>query len=103
MGLVFDEATSGALMCFDNVRAIAPDGHDVMNDKGPTPWRITTISPATGAPVGKADQVTLQLEPVDPTAPPAFRPCDWVTAAEAAGFLGVQSVATLPVGDERFR
>jgi hypothetical protein len=101
VGLVLGQATSGALICFDNVRALAPGGHDVMNDKGPTgPWRITAISPAGGTPVGKADQVTLELAPEDPTAPPAFRPCDWVTTTEAANFLGVQSVSAWPVGDE---
>jgi hypothetical protein len=97
--------TSGALICFDDVRAIAPDGHDVMNDKndimnGGTNmlWRIAAITPASGTPVGKADQVTLRLDPADRT--PALRPCDWVTTSEAAAILGVPSVSTLPSGDE---
>lgn len=101
VGLVFSQATSGALICFDNVAAMAPDGHNVMSDRGPTgPWRITATSPASGTPVGRADQVTLQLAPEDPTTPPAFRPCDWVTTTEAADFLGVQAVSASPVGDQ---
>jgi hypothetical protein len=101
VGLIFSQATSGALICFDNVRAIATDGHDLMTDKGPTgPWRISAISPASGTPVGRADPVTLQLAPEDPAATPAFRPCDWVTTTEAANFLGVQSMTSTPLGDE---
>jgi hypothetical protein len=101
VGLDFDQAAKGALMCFDGIRAIAPDGHDVMNDKGsPRSWSITAISPTSGTPVGKSDQVTLQLAPEDVSAAPAFRPCDWVTTSEAARLLAVQSVSALPVGDQ---
>lgn len=101
VGLDFDQAAKGALMCFDGIRAIAPDGHDVMNDKGPPrSWSITAISPTSGTPVGKSDQVTLQLAPEEVSAAPAFRPCDWVTTSEAARLLGVQSVSALPVGDQ---
>jgi hypothetical protein len=35
-----------------------------------------TLTPASSA------------QPADPAAPPAFRPCDWVTTAEASDILG---------------
>jgi hypothetical protein len=43
--------------------------------------------------------VTLQLAGIDRTAPPAFRPCDWVTTSEAASLLGRPVTATAR-GDE---
>jgi hypothetical protein len=95
----------GALLCWDDVRAIAPDGHDPLNnpndgDKG-VEYRITDISPAPGTPVGRKDVITAHVVPEPlPAAHPAFFPCNWVTADEAARFLGVSSVTVVPAGDE---
>lgn len=38
------------LTCFDNINAIAPDGHDVMNDpvNWAYTWKITSMSPPAG-------------------------------------------------------
>ena len=100
-GAIFDDASTGALACWDNVKAIAPDGHDVAN--GPAndgAYRITSVSPAPGTPIGHSDVVTLHVVPVDVTASPAFHPCDWVTEDQAAKFLGVSSTSATPAGDE---
>jgi hypothetical protein len=102
VGVMFDDAYSGSLSCWENVKALAPDGHDVVDApvKEAT-YRITDISPAPGTPTGRNDWLTLHVVPVDlPTAPLSFHPCDWVTADEAARFLGVQSTEVSPVGDE---
>jgi hypothetical protein len=32
-GLILNDASTGALGCWDNLAAIAPDGHDVENDR----------------------------------------------------------------------
>ena len=45
-GEIFDDAATGALAYWDNLTAIAPDGHDVAN--GPAnhgSYRITSVSP----------------------------------------------------------
>lgn len=103
-GLILGDADVGALGCWDNIRAIAPDGHDAESDpedmtQGRT-YRITDVSPAPGTLIGRADTVTLKVVPVDLLAvAPALHPCDWITTDEAAKFLGA-SVTTEPVGDE---
>ena len=81
-------AGGGALTCWDDIRSFGPDGQDASH-KYLGPQRITAVSPPPGTPIGRHDLVTLQLPPIDYKAPPAFRPCDWVTASEAASFLGV--------------
>jgi hypothetical protein len=51
--------------CVPNIAAIAPDGHDVMNDKmnsGQT-WRITSQSPPAGTPVAENQTITLKVAP----------------------------------------
>jgi hypothetical protein len=99
-GLDFDDAGTGSLACWENLKAIAPDGHDVANTPGNNgPYRITDVSPAPGTPIGRNDSVTLHVVPIDLTAAPAFHPCDWVTADEAARFLGEPSTSTVPTGD----
>jgi hypothetical protein len=45
--------------------------------------------------------VTVHLETVDLTSPPAFRPCDWVTPEEAAAHLGVIPIANTAEGDQQ--
>jgi hypothetical protein len=92
----------GALECWDNVRGVAPDGHDPVNNPAKpveATYRITAASPLPGTSIGRHDVVTIQLAAVDPKAAPASRPCDWVTISEAAGFLG-GPVTARPSGDE---
>jgi hypothetical protein len=92
----------GALGCWDNVRGVAPDGHDPINNPahpGDVAYRITAVSPVAGTPIGRHDVVTVQLAVVDTKAPPAIRPCDWVTTDEAASILG-WPVSAEPHGDE---
>jgi hypothetical protein len=92
----------GALGCWADVRAVAPDGHDPINSPagpGDGDYRITAVSPQPGTPVEHHDVVTVQLADVDPKAPAAFQPCDWVTADEAAAILR-GPVSTRPQGDQ---
>ena len=105
-GLLFDTsrkqivtgAEGGALACWDNVRSVTQDGQDAQKLLGPQ--QITSISPSAGTPVGRHDPVTVAVAPVDYSAPPAFRPCDWVTTSEATTFLGMPEPAiTAPSGD----
>ena len=88
----------GALVCWDSIRSFNPDGQE-SHDYGPQ--RITAVSPPPGTTLGRHDLVTLQLTPIDYKAPPAFRPCDWVTASEAAGFLGVPEPVKTETLDDR--
>jgi hypothetical protein len=104
VGAILDDAASGSLACWGNLKAIAPDGHDAENNSTKedldATYRITGVSPPPGTPIGRSDWVTVQIVPVDLFGtPPAFRPCDWVTTDEATNLLG-DTVATLPVGDE---
>ena len=101
VGIIFDDAVTGSLSCWDNLKAITPDGHNVFNGAAKGTYQITDVSPAAGTPIARNDWVTLHIVPVDlPSAPPAFHPCDWVTVAEAAKFLGDPSATTDPVGNE---
>lgn len=96
------QALDGSLFCFNLAKATAPDGHDVLQDvvsRAPN-YRITSVFPPSGASVGPADAVTVQVVAVDQSEPPASRPCDWVTTDEAAKFLGAQSATTMSVGDQ---
>lgn len=94
-----------SLICWDDVRAVAPDGHDPLNhpndgDKGVV-YPITDISPAPGTMVGRKDVITAQVVPEAlSAAQPAFFPCGWVTTDEAAGLLGGSPTTALPTGDE---
>jgi hypothetical protein len=103
VGTVIGDA--GALLCWDDVRAIAPDGHDPVNqpndsDKG-IAYRITDISPAPGTPAGRKDVITAHVVPEALlAAQPAFYPCNWVTADEAASFFADSSTTVDPTGDE---
>jgi hypothetical protein len=47
---------------------------------------VTTMVIAAAATV--AFSPTSSAQPTDPAAPPAFRPCDWVTTSEASDILG---------------
>ncbi|OBJ62342.1 hypothetical protein [Mycobacterium sp. 1423905.2] len=72
------------------------DGRDPSRDKT---YRVTAVSPPAGTPLGRFDAVSVELAEVDPSAPPASRPCDWVTTTEAAGIMG-GPVSAKPDGDE---
>lgn len=96
------QAKDGALACFDNITTYAPDGHDPLkNPAKPAEktYRIIAVSPAVGTPIGRHDQVTLDLVEVDSRESSAFRPCDWVTTKEAAGIMG-GSVTAEPYGGQ---
>ncbi|MGW3917242.1 PASTA domain-containing protein [Streptomyces sp. NPDC005070] len=51
------------LMCFDNIEAMAPDGHDVMTDPGSGlgAWTVVSSSPGPGAKVRITTPITLEL------------------------------------------
>jgi hypothetical protein len=103
VGHPLDQAYSGALACFRGTRGHAADGHNPLehySDYNVNPYRITAISPPSGSPVGANDPVTVEVVAVAPTEAPAFSPCSWVTAGEAAGVLGVASVDAQPRRDQ---
>ncbi|MGV9427085.1 hypothetical protein ACWDO7_22715 [Streptomyces sp. NPDC003656] len=52
-----------SLDCFDHIRAIAPDGHDVMDDPANTAytWKIVSSTPAAGAQVRLSTPITLKV------------------------------------------
>ena len=51
------------LQCFDNVKAIAPDGHDAMNDpaRDANTWKITSMTPSSGTMVPRDQQINLTV------------------------------------------
>ncbi|MEE3062671.1 MAG: hypothetical protein VYA67_01730 [Actinomycetota bacterium] len=58
--------TDSTTSCFTNISAIAPDGHDVMNDtiNAPVPfgwWKIATQSPSAGTGVQMDAQIKLTV------------------------------------------
>jgi hypothetical protein len=83
------------LQCLHGVRWVGPDGsivpaYDADNAHLKDGWlfRIGSVSPPPGAPVGPNDPVTVNLSRVDHNESPAFHPCDWLSTTEAAGLLG---------------
>src|SRR5258705_5690862 len=80
---------------------VGPDRRILAGTAGGALLRIASASPAPGTPVGQQDQVTVQLESVDLTPPPAYRPCEWVTPEKAAAHLGVTPIATTADGDHQ--
>ncbi len=90
VGRLLYQVKDGSLGCWDHIRAVAPDGHDPLSQ--PTrpshgqekAYRISAVSPAVGTPVDRHGIVTVELVEADASAPSGLRPCDWVTAAEAA-------------------
>ncbi|MET7988351.1 MULTISPECIES: hypothetical protein [unclassified Streptomyces] len=57
------EPLSKELMCFDNLEALAPDGHDVMTDAagGLGAWIVVSSTPGPGAKVRPTTPITLEL------------------------------------------
>lgn len=51
------------LKCFDNIQAVAPDGHDVMSDPGSGlgAWTVVSSTPGPGDKVGINTPITLEL------------------------------------------
>lgn len=83
-------------------RCPAPDGHDPLHSPAQPAektYRIVAVSPGAGTPTGRHDAVAVELAELDPTQPAAFRPCDWVTGAEAGRVLG-GPVNLEPYGDQ---
>ncbi|MRH93344.1 hypothetical protein GFY24_39025 [Nocardia sp. SYP-A9097] len=53
-GKVAMQLIFGAFSCFDKVSALAPDGHDIMNDSsGVSDWRIVDVSPISGTKIAR--------------------------------------------------
>ncbi|MFG2441061.1 hypothetical protein [Streptomyces sp. NPDC048508] len=61
-GKTFDSMSSG-LVCFDRLKALAPDGHDVMADAANAAgeWVIVSSKPSPGASVRISTPITLKL------------------------------------------
>jgi hypothetical protein len=59
------DPVSKQLRCFDNLKALAPDGHDVMNAPADEAhlWTMTTSHPGAGAQVRRTTPITLMLRP----------------------------------------
>ena len=68
--VLYQVTREGALGCWDNLRGVAPDGHDpIKNPNYPEKtYRITAVTPPPGTLVGRYDLVTVQLAEVDSTA-----------------------------------
>lgn len=102
VGRLLYQAKDGTLGCWDNVRGVAPDGHDPLHSPAQPAektYRVVGVSPAAGTPIGRHDPVTVDLADLDPREPAAFRPCEWVSETEARGLMGGQ-VTLEPYGDQ---
>jgi hypothetical protein len=106
VGSIFDEEYEfGQFACLLGVRAVAPDGR-VLYEQGRHVWgvgpeRIVSVSPPPDTPVGRTDPVTVNVvfEDSKTAAPSGYRPCDWVSTAEAENFLGKAPMHTETTGD----
>ncbi|MFE9127083.1 DUF3761 domain-containing protein [Streptomyces sp. NPDC007148] len=72
------------LQCFDHVKALAPDGHDVMKDSAndAQEWTIVSSKPANGAQVRISTAITLTLRAPGETASPTPSHTRSVTATK---------------------
>ncbi|MEC4764771.1 PASTA domain-containing protein [Mycobacterium sherrisii] len=63
VGYNLDHLNTDILECFDNVTAIASDGHDAMNDPANQAytWKITSMSPPAGTLVPMDQQIKLTV------------------------------------------
>lgn len=66
-GKTFDSMSSD-LVCFDRLKALAPDGHDVMADAANAAgdWVIVSSDPGPGASVRMSTPITLKLRAPKP-------------------------------------
>jgi hypothetical protein len=99
VGILFEDAYSGSLMCWDDVKAIARDGHDVATSSDDMTqgrsYRIVDISPKPGTLIGQNDSVTVHVVPASlNSAQKSIYPCDWLTNDEAATILGGSSTTS---------
>jgi hypothetical protein len=63
-------SNDSVLICFDNVVATAPDGHDAANDPENIAytWKVTSMSPPAGTMVPRNQKISLTVVH-DPNAP----------------------------------
>jgi beta-lactam-binding protein with PASTA domain len=107
VGLIFDgKYEFGQLACLDGVRAIGPDGKIVYahgRSSGVGTDRIVAVSPPPGTPIGRHDQVTVNVAPEEYNSVPSsgLRPCDWVRTTEASALLGDLPVTTSTLADQK--
>ncbi len=105
VGLTIDRLSPDIqpLTCLGGVTLVGPDGSSSSGTDAGQLLRIEAVSVAPGTPVGRDDPVTVTVATADtagePAGEPAYRPCSWVTTAEAAGFLDVAPVISTPIGD----
>jgi len=68
VGLNLFDAGNGSLECFTIAQAIAPDGHDAMNDpaRDAYRWRIISENPTAGTAVAADAPITLTLAQISP-------------------------------------
>ncbi|MEU2952339.1 hypothetical protein AB0M94_01775 [Streptomyces xanthochromogenes] len=61
-GMALSDAVSGTLLCFHITEAVAPDGHDALQDPvDETDWVITGSKPGAGTAVTQDQPVTLTI------------------------------------------
>jgi hypothetical protein len=103
VGLTVDPLSNAVqpLTCLYGVKMVGPDGAVLTGITGGGLARIASVSPVPGTLVGPHDPVTVNLVAVDPASTPAYRPCDWVTTAEAGTFLEAAPIGASPRGDEQ--
>ncbi|MFE9404960.1 hypothetical protein ACFYNY_25005 [Streptomyces sp. NPDC006530] len=66
MGTPLADAIDGPLLCFNITAAVAPDGHDALQDPAnDTDWIVTGTKPAAGTNVTEDQPVTLLLSNPD--------------------------------------
>lgn len=86
------------LSCLDNITGVTPDGSVVYQHNSTASgkegyYRITAVSPPAATPVGPETPVTITVVRIDTNAEkPAYHPCNWVSATEAAAMLGSTTV-----------
>jgi hypothetical protein len=64
VGYSLDHLTYDSILsCFDNVSAIAPDGHDAVNDpeRDAHTWKVTKMTPPAGTMVPRNQQINLTV------------------------------------------
>jgi hypothetical protein len=103
VGLTIDRISPAIqpLTCLTGVTLVGPDGSNSTGTETGRLLRIEAVSVAPGTPVEPGDPVTVTVAAADTAGEPAYRPCSWVTTAEAAGFLDVAPVTSTPIGDWR--
>ncbi|MFI6689731.1 hypothetical protein [Streptomyces sp. NPDC050485] len=61
-GKPLTQAAAGPLLCFTVAKAVAPDGHDAMqDDTATTNWIVTGSSPDAGTAINQDQPITLTV------------------------------------------